>query len=135
MKDIAAAILEKRMLLLKVKQDIKVLELAKALLDAHPGTSARGKGGKRERGTVSPDSEAGIALAILREEGAPLHVDLILKRMKKRGRNATKASISSTLARWSKKGKIFYRAGQPNTFGLLEWPERPGMTYSATTKI
>ena len=125
-KDIDAAISEKRALFIRVKEELVILERAKVLLEGESAATIGRKGGKRRRGVISPDSEAGMAAAILREEAKPLHVDDMVRRMKKLGKAATKASVSSTLARLSKKGRVFYRAEAPNTFGLLEWPERPG---------
>ncbi len=125
-KDIDAVIQQKRTLLIRIKEELAVLERAKVLLEGEHGATIGRKGGKRRKGIVSPDSEAGMAVAILREEGKPLHVDELLPRMKRMGKPATKASVSSTLARFAKKGRVFYRAEAPNTFGLLEWPERPG---------
>lgn len=130
-KDINAVIEQKRSLLIRIKEDLAVLERVKVLLEGEHGATIGRKGGKRRRGVISPDSEAGMAVTILREEGKPLHVDELLPRMRKLGKVATKASMSSTLARFAKKGRVFYRAQPPNTFGLLEWPERPGFRREA----
>jgi hypothetical protein len=130
-KDIDAVIEQKRTLLIRIKEELAVLERAKVLLEGEHGTTIGRKGSKRRKGVVSPDSEAGMAVAILREEGKPLHVDELLPGMKRMGKAATKASVSSTLARFAKKGRVFYRAAAPNTFGLLEWPERPGFRREA----
>lgn len=138
MKDIVEAIKERRATIGRLQEELKALERALALLNGsstdEPKTHQVAAGEKlsvRERvgvkrghplkGRFNPKSGVGHTVVILREAGVPLHVDEILARVRTRGREAKKGSLASTLAKLSKQGKVFFRASQPNTFGLLEW--------------
>jgi hypothetical protein len=137
MKDITEAIKEKRNAIARLKSELDVLERAYALLnggpvqpplnlsvDVHDANKIRE--GKKVRlhprkGKFSSKSSVGHTVAVLRESSVPLHIGEILNRISKRGHEAKKGSLASTLAKMAKQGVIFSRASQPNTFGLLEW--------------
>jgi len=51
-----------------------------------------------------------------------------LARIKKRGVEAKKASLVSTMMKMAKRGRVFYKADQPSTFGLLEWRQATVVT-------
>lgn len=143
MKDIAEAIKERRSAILRLQAEMEVLERARALLNGGateipmsvsvvPGTTRinimgaevrvrRGPKVHPMKGKVNPKSSVGLTVAVLRESGVPLHIGEILIRVKKRGGEAKKASLVSTLMRMSKRSHIFYKADQPSTFGLVEW--------------
>ncbi len=138
MKNIDEAIKEKRAAIMRLQEEMETLERARVLLNGgttHPLTfsetvtlrdSYRVRKGKRlrvhpMRGKVNPKSAIGHAVAVLRDRMNPLHLDEILSGVHKRGGQAKKASLGSSLAKMSKHGQIFYRASQPNTFGLIEW--------------
>jgi hypothetical protein len=60
---------------------------------------------------------------VLKELGAEAHVDKIIKEMASRGVKAPKGSVVGSLYRYAKKGRVFYKAKGPNSFGLLEWKQ------------
>lgn len=137
MKDITEAIKEKRGAISRLKAELEVLERAYALLngssaqvsldlsiDVHDTKKARDTKKVRvhpRKGKFSSKSSVGQSVAVLRESSVPLHVEEIVSRIKRRGLDVKKTSLSSTLARFSKEGRVFFRAPQPNTFGLVEW--------------
>lgn len=61
---------------------------------------------------------------ILREVGAPLHVDDLLKRLGKDFSRNSKASLVGSLSGYVKRGALFTRPG-PNTFGLVDMDADP----------
>jgi len=137
MKDLTEAIKEKRAVITRLQAELEVLEQARALLNGgatdHPTglsvvasdtISARDRVRMKihpRKGKFHAKSSVGQTVAVLREAGEPLHVADILSRLKKRGMEAKKGSLWSTLAKLSKKGSIFYKTAQPSTFGLMEW--------------
>jgi hypothetical protein len=76
-------------------------------------------------GQISPDSLLGRSIAILREEGKPLHAKDISERLLKRmGVKANVPSLVGALARATKIDRpLIYRANLPNVFGLTEWQQ------------
>jgi hypothetical protein len=69
---------------------------------------------------LRPSSLVAQARNILLREGAPLHVDEILRRLGKPLDRPNKTALSGSLAAYVRKGQIFTRAA-PNTFGLTEF--------------
>jgi transposase len=66
-------------------------------------------------------SQQSMAYDILRESGAPLHVEEIISRIAQRfGVQIDRESLVSSLSKKVVRGDRFFRAGR-NTFGLLEW--------------
>lgn len=134
MKDIAEAIKEKRTAILRLQTELDVLERARALLNggamdqpiSQPAQAPRKSKMHPLKGRFSPKSGVGHAVTVLREAGVPLHIDEIIARVKKRGYEAKKTSLGSTLAKLSKQGRIFCRTQQPNTFALLDWVKAAG---------
>jgi hypothetical protein len=146
LRDINETIAEKRALIQRLHSELEVLERARGLLNggshtgapilrsvrpatvrvvSRPGTK-KGKPVHPKRGVVSPDSDVGLAIAALRDATEPLHVGAILDRIEqKAGRRPKKHSLVGSLARFTKEGQHFYRAGG-NIYGLLEWRTLPG---------
>lgn len=58
---------------------------------------------------------------ILRNEGKPLHIDELMKRLGKDEK--FKISLSGSLSSYVRQRKVFTRP-QPNTFGLIEFPSQ-----------
>lgn len=141
MKDIVEAIKEKRAAITRLQTELEVLERARALLNGgemeprqlsvfdERNKSKRLKIHPR-KGKLSPKSSTGQTAAVLREAGVALHIDEIISSLRKKGMEAKKTSLWSTLAKLSKKGVVFYKSRQPSTFGLLEW-ERAKATAQA----
>jgi len=160
LKDIDEAIAEKRGHIMRLNNEVQLLERARALLNgggtpsvARPKEAAtkplvRRVGGKPrfhrvrrvsrphpKRGAVSPTSDVGLAIAAYREAGVPLHVNVLLPRMEKaKGSAVNKASLIGSLARLTKNGLHFYRSA-PNTFGLLEWKRTQSLEGGRKTKL
>ena len=127
MAEIEEAIKLKRAEIARLRDEIEVLERAASLLALREEVQREPQGGGRRlrkvssrRGRISPRSSVGMAIAILRERDSELHADEIIEQMKKRGKIAKKYSLVSSMAKLAKRGLVFYRAKQPNTFGLLE---------------
>lgn len=141
MRNIDEAIKEKRAAITRLQADLEVLERARSLLNGGSLESPSVleqvlRGGRRIKkqhplkGRFNPKSSVGHSVIVLREAAMPLHIDDILARVKKRGHDAQKTSLGSSLAKLAKQGKIFYRAPQPNTFGLLEWEKAKAVAQS-----
>ena len=128
MQDIHAAIKAKREAIQRLHDELAVLEHALALLEGDPVTEAppaadepRGRlSGPRAKGQFLFTSQVGMTIAVLRDAGAPLHVDEILKRIHQRGKVVKKLSLVGSIARLVKERRVFYRK-KPNVYGLLEW--------------
>lgn len=127
-RDIRAKITE-------LKRQLAVLEEAEALLDQEPmprlGVKRRtgpGRGAAHPRyGKLSPKSALGLAQEALRTRGEPMHVDKLITYIQAvDGVRIKKGTLASSLARFSKEGRIFCRTDAPNTFGLREWSS-PGV--------
>jgi len=69
---------------------------------------------------LRPGSDIAKVREFLQNEGKPLHVDDLLKRLGKQVSKGTKAALSGSLAAYVRDGKIFTKTG-PNIFGLLEF--------------
>jgi|GEM_PF-788548 len=75
--------------------------------------------------TLSPESvlKAGSAVALAREiilkRGSPVHISEIIEALGKEPSRETRASLTSSLAAYVRRGEIFTRPA-PNTFGLVE---------------
>jgi hypothetical protein len=89
------------------------------------GDSPKSKGYLREGSDMQKIQE------LLKKVGRPMHIDEILAGIGKSVDKATRASVVSSLHRYSRKGDIFNRVG-PNQFTLLcldlgekEHPELP----------
>lgn len=128
MGEIEEAIKLKRAEMARLREEIQVLERAASLVALREEVQSEPQGrGRRlrkvssRRGRISPRSSVGMAVAILKERNSELHADEIIEQMKKRGKIAKKYSLVSSMAKLAKRGLVFYRAKQPNTFGLLEW--------------
>ncbi len=146
MKDLTEAIKEKRAVITRLQAELEVLERALTLLNGgatdHPTSlsvvlgdvvSARDRVRMKihpRKGKFQVKSSVGQTVAVLKESGIPLHIDEILSRLKKRGMEAKKGSLWSTMAKLSKKGSLFYKTRQPSTFGLLEWEKAKATAQS-----
>jgi len=67
---------------------------------------------------------------VLQQEGKPLHVEELLKRMGKPTEKKQKISLSGSLASYVRDHKIFTRPA-PNTFGLVEFESADGLAADA----
>ena len=63
---------------------------------------------------------------VLQQEGKPLHVEELLKRIGKPVEKKQKISLSGSLASYVRDHKIFTRPA-PNTFGLVEFESADGL--------
>ncbi len=68
---------------------------------------------------LRPGSLVALAREAVWKQGAPLHIDEMLKRMGKPLDRTNKTALSGSLAAYVRKGQIFTRPA-PNTFGLVE---------------
>lgn len=66
-------------------------------------------------------SGSGVALArtIIINQGEPVHIVTMLELMKKEPSRENRASLTSSLAAYVRRGEVFTRPA-PNTFGLIE---------------
>jgi len=130
--DLVALIKERQAQIAKLQAE---LDEAKALLGAQPklGPLTRDAGsapperpthrhhrrGRRPR-RQRRNSSTTRAEQVLREHGAPLHIDVMLQKIEERfHQRPLKTTLIGNLSRKVKAGDRFYRAA-PNTFGLLE---------------
>jgi hypothetical protein len=72
--------------------------------------------------------KAGSAVAqareFIRQRGEPMHLDDILRALGKEVTRDNKASLTSSIAAYSRRGEIFVRTA-PNTYGLIELGHDP----------
>ena len=99
----------------------KKLEVAKVYLQAL--RDIRSAMVSETSGEVDPALRKGSAVArardIILSERAPVHIDALLERLGKPVTRDTKASLTSSLSAYVRRGEIFSRPA-PNTFGLIE---------------
>jgi len=69
--------------------------------------------------SLRPGTSLAKVRDIIKENGAPMHINDILSRLGKTIDNQNRVSLVGTLGSYSRKGRIFSRTA-PNTFGLLE---------------
>jgi hypothetical protein len=69
--------------------------------------------------SLRPGSTLAKVRAVIQANGAPMHINEILKSLNKPVDLATRTSLVGTLGSYSRKNRIFSRPA-PNTFGLLE---------------
>jgi hypothetical protein len=69
--------------------------------------------------TLKPGSAVAEARQVILNTKAPVHINEILEALGKTVSRETKASLTSSLAAYVRKGDIFTRTA-PNTFGLVE---------------
>ena len=69
-------------------------------------------------------SQSQMAMAVLAEEGAPLHVREITERLQRLGYAFGLPSMTMTLARRARARKHIVKVA-PGTFGLKQWADRP----------
>lgn len=119
-----------RELVARLEHEVGVLEQAQAVVRgkriAPPTESASHRPSRRGRppgstDKLNPDSQAGQAAAVLADWQREEHIDVIIVEMRRRGIEAKKQSLVSTLAKLASHGRYFYRVkGRPSTFGLIE---------------
>lgn len=68
---------------------------------------------------LRPGSSAAVARDIILKKGKPVHLNDLLQEMGKDINRGNRASLSSSLAAYVRKGEIFSRPA-PNRFGLVE---------------
>lgn len=69
--------------------------------------------------SLRPGTSLARVRDIIKEKGAPMHINDILSRLGKTIDTQNRVSLVGTLGSYSRKGRIFSRTA-PNTFGLLE---------------
>lgn len=69
--------------------------------------------------TLRSGSAVDQARRVILERGTPVHIDEILEALGKGATREAKASLTSSLAAYVRRGEIFTRPA-PNTFGLVE---------------
>ncbi len=81
---------------------------------------------KAECRIIRPNSKAGMAQALLKREGVPMHVRDILTEVDPGKENNTpnRAALAGTLRTYVNRGEVF-SLPLPNTFALLEWGDNP----------
>ncbi|MCW5889082.1 MAG: winged helix-turn-helix domain-containing protein [bacterium] len=133
MQDIRMVLKAKRDALQRLQAEIDVLERAQALLEGdslEPSprrvvlTPEKRLTGAQAKNHFAPTSQVGLAIAVLRDAGSPLHVTEIMRRIMDRGGSVKKASLVGSLARLVNEKRVFVRK-RPNVFGLLEWAGGP----------
>ena len=142
MQDIGSAIKAKREAIQRLQNELDVLERAWALLEGEPVSSSspsqvpaqeRHLSGPPSKGQFSPTSQVGMTIAVLRDAGAPLHVDEIITRIAQRGTTVKKTSLVGSVARLVTEKRIFYRK-KPNVYGLIEWQGAKGWEEAVARK-
>jgi len=78
-----------------------------------------------EEVVLRPGTELAKVRGVLQQEGQPLHVEELLKRIGKSPEKKHKISLSGSLAAYVRDHKIFTRPA-PNTFGLVEFESADG---------
>lgn len=152
MRSITEVLAEKRAEILKLQEEVAVLEKAATLLTPADVREVRATaiGVATSHGYATPTMMPGpplsgrpkaesakelsvveLAEEILRKGGVPLHVNVILDQAKDHGREIAKMTLVSSLSKLVREGKRFYRP-QPNVFGLIEW-ERAKEGVTAAT--
>lgn len=67
-------------------------------------------------------SQPQMIRTVLLDQGKPMHVGDIAKAIKRKFDKRFKTTyLSALFYRYMKRGKLFYKADKPGTFGLLEW--------------
>ncbi len=74
---------------------------------------------------LRPGTDLARVREVLQQEGKPLHVEELLKRIGKPVEKKHKTSLSGSLASYVRDHKIFTRPA-PNTFGLVEFGSPTG---------
>ena len=126
MKTIDEAIRERLARIAALQDEVAALKRVKPILETEHIESKNTRG-KRARGRfrTRPSSDQSLAAKAIREAKKPLSITDIMAYLARNGKIANKPSVVSTLAKMVKRGEVFYRCVQPNTFGLLEWPDKP----------
>jgi len=118
---VAEAIEHTRQEIARLKAQLIALEDAAERLRAPSGNARKARHSKTgvARDEIKPGSYTAKAVEVFLEVRRTLPVDDLLKRMADKGKAPPKASLVGALARYVKKGRIFYRP-KPGVYGLLE---------------
>lgn len=68
---------------------------------------------------LRPGSAVAQARSVILKAQKPLHINTLLEQLGKDGTRAARASLTSSLAAYVRRGEIFTRSA-PNTYGLIE---------------
>jgi len=98
---------------------LQALEDTRKILPKEPGF--------QEEVVLRPGTDLAKVQDVLQQEGKPLHVEELLKRIGKPTEKKHKISLSGSLASYVRDHKIFTRPA-PNTFGLVEFESVDGST-------
>ena len=102
---------ELRAALAQVENDLQALYRAREILKGKTDPEAAAQKSLRGRSSIPTQVEQ-----ILKDHGE-MHVDEIVEKLKLRGLDVTKQTVTSALSRWVAKGKRFERVGK-NKFAL-----------------
>lgn len=81
------------------------------------GGTAHGNGGPPE---IIATSSMGRAVEVMRQNGRPLHVDEIIRRIEAAGHKVKKTTLVGNLSRYNAAKRVVFRP-KPSFYGLLEW--------------
>ena len=91
--------------------------------------SPRWKSAVAETERFKGKSAVQAAEIVLKDNGKPMHMNLIVEQVLKGGYDGQKnpkkvySNLFTTLSRKAESGKVFVKGKKPATFGLLEWEQ------------
>jgi hypothetical protein len=75
--------------------------------------------GRERRNTIDPTSPLGLAVAVLRARRRPLHLDEIVREIRRRhGRDVSRGAVEAQFSRYARKGQLVRRTG-PGLFAAI----------------
>lgn len=102
----------------RLQQDIATLVCADIVLQRYAGRTRTNP----RRGALDEQSTLWLTREILTKNGGPLHVDIIIERLKsEHDRTVKKTVLTSQLTKFVKRKEIFAQVGR-GTYDLLERP-------------
>ncbi len=111
----------------KVRESEVYIRALEEALQVLPRGRVNGNAG----GVLRQGSKAALARQAILAAGRPMHVDEILRAMKKRSTRSNRVGIGGSVSAYVRKGEIFSRPA-PNTFGLIELQ---GKTWTAQGRV
>ena len=100
---------------------VQGLQEALRMLPRETATNGRAQG---VSGILRAGGDVSKTQDLLRTTKRPMHITEILEGLGKEVTKTNRASLTSSLARYARRGEIFDKAG-PNRFGLLEFARQP----------
>jgi len=86
------------------------------------------------RNCISPDSNTGLAMTILKDAGRPLRIRDIVRRSNIYGRKLRPSSIGPRIAKLAREGRIF-RQYAPGVYGLADYPVSPAFDLGSDPEV